>query len=92
MANPQAVLRDPGPNGAGTRSLIGIYNISKTYVTASSGDVGDVHALNKVDLAIAEGEFVCVVGPSGCGKSTLLRMWRASTPTTRAGSRWTGSP
>jgi NitT/TauT family transport system ATP-binding protein len=71
MANPQAVLRDPGPNGAGTRSLIGIHNISKTYVTASSGDV---HALDKVNLAIADGEFVCVVGPSGCGKSTLLRM------------------
>jgi NitT/TauT family transport system ATP-binding protein len=71
MANPQAVLRDPGPNGAGIRSLIGIRNVSKTYVTASSGDV---HALDKVNLAIADGEFVCVVGPSGCGKSTLLRM------------------
>ncbi len=31
-------------------------------------------ALDPVDLAIADGEFVAVVGPSGCGKSTLLRL------------------
>ncbi len=71
MANPQAVSREPASVGAGARPLIGIQNVSKTYVTASSGDV---HALDKVNLAIADGEFVCVVGPSGCGKSTLLRM------------------
>jgi ABC-type nitrate/sulfonate/bicarbonate transport system ATPase subunit len=34
---------------------------------------GDVLALDGVDLAVADGEFVAVVGPSGCGKSTLLR-------------------
>ena len=68
MATPQ-VSRDGGARRA--RSLIDIQAVSKTYVTASSGSV---HALNKVDLKIAEGEFVCVVGPSGCGKSTLLRM------------------
>lgn len=31
-------------------------------------------ALNKVDLAIGEGEFTAVMGPSGCGKSTLLNL------------------
>src|SRR5690606_31353707 len=30
-------------------------------------------AIESVDLAIADGEFVVIVGPSGCGKSTLLR-------------------
>jgi NitT/TauT family transport system ATP-binding protein len=68
VATPQ-VSRDGGARRS--RPLIDIQNVSKTYVTASSGNV---HALNKVDLKIAEGEFVCVVGPSGCGKSTLLRM------------------
>ena len=27
-----------------------------------------------VDLAVAPGEFVCLLGPSGCGKSTLLNV------------------
>jgi len=33
-----------------------------------------VHALSKVSLDIADGEFVSFIGPSGCGKSTLLRL------------------
>jgi ABC-type nitrate/sulfonate/bicarbonate transport system ATPase subunit len=28
--------------------------------------------LNDVNLAVAQGEFLCILGPSGCGKSTLL--------------------
>jgi NitT/TauT family transport system ATP-binding protein len=31
-------------------------------------------AFSDVDLAVAPGEFVCLLGPSGCGKSTLLRV------------------
>ena len=31
-------------------------------------------ALDPIDLAIREGEFLAIVGPSGCGKSTLLRL------------------
>jgi len=31
-------------------------------------------AVNRLDLEIAEGEFVVLVGPSGSGKSTALRM------------------
>jgi NitT/TauT family transport system ATP-binding protein len=32
------------------------------------------HALDRIDLAVREGEFLAIVGPSGCGKSTLLQI------------------
>ena len=31
-------------------------------------------AVDRLNLDIADGEFVCLVGPSGCGKTTALRM------------------
>ena len=34
----------------------------------------DRNAVDKLDLEIADGEFMVLVGPSGCGKSTSLRM------------------
>jgi len=41
-------------------------NITKTF--------DEVVAVNKVNLEIADREFVVLVGPSGCGKTTTLRM------------------
>ena len=49
---------------------IGIGNLSKSF----DGPEGEIVALNGVDLAVFEGEFLSVVGPSGCGKTTLLRI------------------
>ncbi|MGH2944240.1 MAG: ABC transporter ATP-binding protein [Solirubrobacteraceae bacterium] len=34
---------------------------------------GDVRAIDGVDLATTEGEYLVLLGPSGCGKTTLLR-------------------
>ena len=34
---------------------------------------GTNHVLTGIDLAVEDGEVVCVIGPSGSGKSTLLR-------------------
>src|SRR5436305_14502345 len=34
----------------------------------------DHTAVDGVDLAIRQGEFLVLLGPSGCGKTTLLRM------------------
>jgi len=46
-------------------------NVSKTYTT-SRGQA--VTALETINLAVREKEFVCLVGRSGCGKTTLLRI------------------
>ncbi|MDP3960618.1 MAG: sn-glycerol-3-phosphate ABC transporter ATP-binding protein UgpC [Pseudorhodobacter sp.] len=46
--------------------FLDISNVTKSY--------GAVEVLHKVDIAVAEGEFLVLVGPSGCGKSTLLNM------------------
>jgi multiple sugar transport system ATP-binding protein len=34
----------------------------------------DVPSVDKLDIDVADGEFLVLVGPSGCGKSTSLRM------------------
>lgn len=35
---------------------------------------GTLTAVDRVNLEIEEGEFICFLGPSGCGKTTILRM------------------
>ena len=47
------------------KTIVSIQNLNKSY--------GDFQVLHGIDLAIAEGEVVCVIGPSGSGKSTLIR-------------------
>src|SRR5204862_3105229 len=46
--------------------------ISVERVTKRFG-AGAVTVFEALDLAVRDGETLCIVGPSGCGKTTLLR-------------------
>jgi putative spermidine/putrescine transport system ATP-binding protein len=43
---------------------------------------GDQTALDRLDLTLRAGEFVCLLGPSGCGKSTALNCLAGLLPLT----------
>ncbi|MDR1571376.1 MAG: ABC transporter ATP-binding protein [Clostridiales Family XIII bacterium] len=47
-------------------SLLDIKSISKTY--------GSVKALQNVDLAVEQGEWLAIMGPSGSGKTTMMNI------------------
>src|SRR5437762_9627287 len=58
--------------------VISVKGLRKEYGTAR----GPVLALDRIDFAVGEGEFVAIVGPSGCGKSTLLKILAGLLPAT----------
>jgi multiple sugar transport system ATP-binding protein len=51
--------------------------------------VESVNVLRRINLTIADGEFMVLVGPSGCGKSTLLRLI-AGLEVMTGGNIWVG--
>src|SRR4051794_39479258 len=53
---------------------IELKNVSKTYPARTGQDAAAVHALDAVNLAVADGEWLAVMGPSGSGKSTLSNL------------------
>src|SRR5437762_7696576 len=48
--------------------MLSLRNVEKTYKTAA----GVTYVLRRINLDIADGDFVTIMGPSGAGKSTLL--------------------
>ncbi|MFU8813561.1 MAG: ABC transporter ATP-binding protein [Balneolaceae bacterium] len=50
--------------------MIELRELTKVYTT----DEIETTAIRRLDLTIANGEFIAVMGPSGCGKSTLLNL------------------
>jgi iron(III) transport system ATP-binding protein len=48
--------------------------MSAVTLTRVTKRFGQVVAVDAVDLAVGDGEFLAVLGPSGCGKTTLLRL------------------
>ncbi len=47
-------------------AFLDLQNLGKAY--------GDLVAVADFSLAVAKGEFICLLGPSGCGKTTILQM------------------
>src|SRR5688500_3228768 len=60
-SRPQALALPP------LMAQVVLEQVSKVYP-------GGVRAVDGLDLAVGDREFVVLVGPSGCGKSTTLRM------------------
>ena len=54
----------------GADPMLTMRDLSQVYRT----DTVETTALDRIDLDIADGEFVAIMGPSGCGKSTLLNV------------------
>ena len=48
--------------------------MSKVAIDGVSKVFGSTKALERIDLEIADNDFLRILGPSGCGKSTLLRI------------------
>jgi putative ABC transport system ATP-binding protein len=51
-------------------TLVQLNDVEKVFHRGSE----DIHVLHRLDLSIAEGEFLALMGPSGSGKSTLLNL------------------
>ncbi len=94
----------PASTTPGAPPLVELRDVSKRFVKALdlAGRIGSrlgarvreevVHAVDRVDLAIAPGEVVGLVGESGCGKSTLGRLAVGLLPLSGGERRWKGTP
>jgi ABC-type nitrate/sulfonate/bicarbonate transport system ATPase subunit len=53
-------------------SKLVVEHVSRVFPGVHRG--APTRALEPIDLAVADNDFVTILGPSGCGKSTLLRL------------------
>jgi NitT/TauT family transport system ATP-binding protein len=71
----------------GVARVLQLNNVGKVYQSARERYV----ALDGVNLAVADGEFLCLLGPSGCGKSTLLSILAGFEPVTAGSVTFNGA-
>lgn len=61
-------------------------NVTKKFLVrdeTKKGEQREFTAIQNIDFAVKEGEFLTLVGPSGCGKSTLLDLLLGLTTPTK---------
>lgn len=63
------------------KKFLEISHLTKSYPTPK----GDAVIVKDFNLAVAEGELVCIIGHSGCGKSTILSIIAGLTHATEGG-------
>ncbi len=59
---------------------------------AFGSDAARYVALDRVNLTISAGEFLCLLGPSGCGKSTLLNILAGFERASEGSATFKGEP
>ena len=86
----------PGPDETPAAPAPPAVSVRDLWLTYPGADGVPVHVLERVNLQVEPGEFVCLVGPSGCGKTTLLNIigWflRPTRGEVRAGGELVAGP
>ena len=79
--------RNGGKAGISQTSSKALTRLDKGYPNSHRGQ--NLNVLRRINLSVADGEFMVLLGSSGCGKSTLLRMIAGLEPIA-SGNIWVG--
>jgi NitT/TauT family transport system ATP-binding protein len=78
-----------GSSGSGPPA-VAVRDLWMSYPVPRRGE--PIHVLERINLEVRRGEFVCIVGPSGCGKTTLLNILGGFLEATRGEVLVEGTP